>query len=251
MDEGKLAELLRDTVADVPPPTFDEHDVAAESERQRVRARNRVLTGSAFGVVLLASATALGVALWTGAHSAGGSGVADNAAAGSNGNSAPYELPQEGSAGVPGTERKAAPQDAPSEKRKQGRPPSGDAGPAGPGGTPSGCEQADRELAAALAGELPAAANVEASEAVPVALSCPSGSAGAAFPVPGGTISAVLLRPDVTPPSWALKAGTVVGRAMAGDRGTVVLVSEPSANGGAAPYGKDVQRFAEEVGRTY
>ncbi len=66
MDEKRLAELLKDAVADTPPPTFDHGDVTAESERQRVRHRNGVLAGSAFGVALLAGAAALGVALWTG-----------------------------------------------------------------------------------------------------------------------------------------------------------------------------------------
>ncbi|MPZ79924.1 MAG: hypothetical protein GEV28_05790 [Actinophytocola sp.] len=253
MDERKLAELLHDAVADAPPPSFDQRDVAAGSERQRIRRRNGVLTGSAFGVVLLASATALGVALWTGPHSADQTNAAEAAAAGGNGSAAPNELPQEDSAGAPKAERELVPQDAPSETRKQGRPPSGDAGPAGPGSTPSGCKQADRELAAALAGELPAAAKIRAEDAIPVELWCPEGAKGAAFRVSdqghGGTISVIRVQPDTTPPEWATPAGTRSGLWTASDDSTYMVLSEPLSAGGVAPFGSAVQHLATEVGR--
>ncbi len=256
MDERKLGELLRDAVADTPPPSFDQHDVARESERRRVRRRNGILTGSAFGVVLLASATALGVALWTGPHSAEQTNDADTAAAAGNGSAAPDELPQEDSADAPKAEREAVPQDTPSETRKQGRPSSGDAGPAGPGSTPSGCEQADRELAAALAGELPAAANVEASDAVSVELRCPAGALGAMFYVvdsgQSGTFSAVVVPANITPPEWTnLPRGTQRGEATADDGRTVVVLSEPRSDGEFAPFGTDVQQIANELARWY
>lgn len=253
MDERRLAELLHDAVADVPPPSFDQGDVAAASERQRIRRRNGLLTGSAFGVVLLASATALGVALWTGGYSAEQTNAAEPAAAGGNGSAAPYELPQEDSAGAPKTERELVPQDAPSETRKQGRPPSGEAGPAGPGSTSSGCEQADRELAAALAGELPAAAQVTADEAIPVEVWCPEGATGAAFRVSEqgqpGTISVIRVQPDTTTPDWATTAGTQRGTSTADDGSTYVVLSEPRSAGGVAPFGSEVQYLATELGR--
>src|ERR1700754_2402917 len=121
MDERKLAELLHDVVAVTPPPTFDESDITRESERLRIRRRNGILTGSAFGVVLLASATALGIALWTGSHSAEQTNDTGVAAAGGNTSAAPYELPQEGSADSPKAERENVPDSSPSESRKQGR----------------------------------------------------------------------------------------------------------------------------------
>jgi hypothetical protein len=213
MDERKLAELLHDVVADTPPPSFDESDIARQSERQRIRRRNGILTGSAFGVVLLASATALGMALWTGPHSAEQTNDSSAADAGGNAGAAPYELPQEGSADSPKAEREAVPNNSPSETRKQGRPSSGDAGPAGPGSIPSGCKQADRELAAALAGELPAAAKAVAANAQSVELVCPPGSRGAMFRVvengQSGSFSAVIVPADQASPIWSnLPRGT-------------------------------------------
>lgn len=250
MDERKLAELLRDAVADTPPPSFDEHDVSRASERQRIRRRNAVVTGSAFGVVVLASATALSVALWTGPNSAEQTN-ADSAAAGGNATASPYELPGEGDAGAPNAERENAPQSAPSESRKQGRPSSGDAGPAGPGSTSSGCE-ADRELAAALAGELPAAANVTKDDAESVELVCPQGSRGTMFRVvdngQSGSVSAVVLRPDVTTPKWQnLPIGTQRATDTMADGSTVVVISEPGSDGGVAPFGNEVQQVANDI----
>jgi hypothetical protein len=250
MDERKLAELLHDAVADTPPPSFDEHDVARASERQRIRRRNAVVTGSAFGVVVLASATALGVALWTGPNSAEQSN-ADTAAAGGNASASPYELPEEDSAGAADAERENVPNSAPSESRKQGRPSSGEAGPAGPGSTPSGCE-ADRELAAALAGELPAAANVAENDVEAVELDCPHGSIGSMYRVvdngQSGSVSAVVVQPDITAPQWRnVPIGTQRATATMADGRTVVVISEPRLDGDIAPFGDEVQQVATGI----
>ena len=105
MDEKRLAELLKDAVADTPPPTFTQSDVTRESERQRVRRRNGLLTGSAFGVAVLAGATALGVALWTGPGSPSNVTSAESVASGGNGNAAPYELPDEDNDAAAPTQR--------------------------------------------------------------------------------------------------------------------------------------------------
>ncbi|HEV7647549.1 MAG TPA: hypothetical protein VGP26_05250 [Actinophytocola sp.] len=252
MDERKLAELLHDVVADTPPPSFDESDISRESERQRIRRRNGILTGSAFGVVLLASATALGMALWTGPHSAEQTNDSSAAGAGSNTSAAPYELPQEGDADSPKAERENVPQNSPSETRKQGRPSSGDAGPAGPGSTPSGCQQADRELAAALAGELPAAAKITATSAESVELVCPPGSVGAMFRVvdsgQSGSFSAVVVPSDQPSPEWSnLPKGAQQATATMADGRMVVVVSEPRMDGEIAPFGDEVQQVANEI----
>ena len=251
MDERKLAELLREAVADTPPPSFDQNDVTRESERQRLRKRNGILTGSAFGVVLLASATALGVALWTGPQSDEQAGTA---AAGGNADAAPYELPEEGSAQVPKTERENSPLDAPSDTRKQGRTPSGEAGASAPGSTPSGCEKADRELAAALAGELPAAANVDVDNVQSVELSCPPGSIGAMYRVvdsgQSGSFSAVVVPADAASLDWpSLPVGTQRGESNMDDGRTVIVLSEPRMDSGVAPYGNDVQQVANGIAR--
>ncbi len=254
MDERKLAELLQDVVADTPPPSFDQHDVARASERQRIRRRNGILTGSAFGVVGLASATALSVALWTGPQSAEQTSGADSAAAGGNAGAGPYELPQEGAADSPKSEREDAPMNAPSEPRKQGRHPSGEAGPESPGSTPSGCEQADRELAAALAGELPAAASYDRDAPKSVELRCPDGAKGAAFPVRegerDGTVSVVLMSADGPQAAWSLPDGADLGEAQTANDDTVVVISVP-ASGKDAPLAGDLDTIAAGVAEQY
>jgi hypothetical protein len=253
MDERKLAELLRDAAADTPPPSFDENDVARESARL-TRRRNGILKGSAFGVAILAGASALGVALWTGPYSAEQSNEANSAAADGNTSAAPYELPQEDSADAPKAERENVPENAPSESRKQGRPSSGDAGSSGPGSTPSGCEKADRELAAALAGELPAAANLSPNQAQSVELVCPQGSRGAMFRVvdsgQSGSVSAVIVQPTAKAPTWTnVPVGTQRGSATMDDGSTVYVLSEPRMDGEIAPFGDDVQQAAAGIAR--
>ncbi|MFC4858887.1 hypothetical protein [Actinophytocola glycyrrhizae] len=248
MDENKLADLLKGAVSETPPATFTITDVARESDRQRARHRNGVLAGSAFGVAVLAGATALGVALWTGPVSTTGAMSAESNASGGNGNAAPYELPEEDNEVAAPTERGRA-EDSPSETPKQGGYPDGSGGPAGPAGTPSGCEQVDRELAAALAGELPAAARIKVDDAVPVSLSCPTGATGAAYDLPGGRISVVILPDDVMiatqrPDGVRADAPTDDGR-------QVFVVSEPVSPNGTAPFGSDIQRIATDLGQLY
>ena len=248
MDEKRLAELLKDAVTDTPPPTFTHSDVTRASERQRVRHRNGVLAGSAFGVAALAGATALGVALWIGPGSTEATTSADSGAAAGNGNAAPYELPDEDNKAAAPTERGGT--DFPSEAPKQGGSPDGNGGPAGPTGTPSGCEQVDRELAAALAGELPVSANVKLSDALPVWLNCASTTQGAMFDVPGGRISVYLVPVgELT----ADQSGTVgVQRdALTSDGRTVLVVSVPSESGGSVPYESDLAGFARDIARLY
>jgi hypothetical protein len=248
MDENKLADLLKDAVAETPPPTFTASDVARESDRQRVRHRNGVLAGSAFGVALLAGATALGVALWTGPGVTTGAMDAESAASGGNGNAAPYELPNEDNKAAAPTERGGT-EDFPPEMPKQGGYPDGSGGPAGPAGTPSGCEQVDRELAAALAGELPAAAKVKVDDAIPVSLSCPEGATGAAYDLPGGRISVILMPDDAALTTTSMR-GTQAD-APTTDGRQVFLVSEPVSASGTAPFGSDIERIATELGQLY
>jgi hypothetical protein len=252
MDERRLSELLKDAVADAPPATFGVTEVAAESERQRVRHRNGLLAGSALGVAMLAGATALGVALWTGPDAPTEATSAGGAASGSNEDAAPYEVPDEDNKAAPQTESGGDQEVIPPESPKQGGTSDGNAGSAGPGSAPSGCEQADRELAAALAGELPAAANVKLDDARPVQFTCPNGSRGAAFLVSGGAtgeISVILVRPDVSSPAFQTDDGSVRAEART-DAGTIVIaISEPRSAGENAPYGADLQRIAVELAK--
>jgi hypothetical protein len=251
MDERKLAELMTDAVAETPPPTFDQDDVARASERLRVRRRNTVIAGSAASVAVLASASVLAVALWSGTNSEGGATQAAREASSSNGNAAPYEVPEEDSAASAKTQRD---ENVPSETPKQGGSSSGNAGPAGPGGTPSGCGQADRELAAALAGELPAAAAIDRDAPQPVVLECPHESLGAAFSVHEGdrtgVVSVVLVQPDVTTPTWQLAEGAHRARATTPHGATVLVVTEP-ADGSAAPLTENLDAIAAGVAEEY
>jgi hypothetical protein len=249
MDERRLAELLKDAVADAPPPTFDEGDVTAESARQRVRHRNGVLAGSAFGVALLAGAAALGVALWTGPDATTDAAVAGSGTSTSNGNAAPYELPDEDNEAAAPTER-GEPDSSP-EAPKQGGSSVEDGGPAGPASTPSGCEQADRELAAALAGELPAAANLKVDDALPVSLSCPAEVDGASFDLPSGRITIMRAEPGVTLPTWTLRSGSVEARSTTSVGRTVVVISEPFDSGEPGPYADEVHLAAVALGKLY
>lgn len=252
MDERRLAELLNDAVADVPPPSFGRDDISRESARQRARRRNGIITGSALGVALLAGTTALSVALWTGQDSAGQSNAANGDAASGNENAAPYELPdRDGSADEP-TQRGGLEEGSPPESRKQGRTSDGEAGPAGPGSTSSGCEQVDRELAAALAGELPSTANLSADDAVPVLVRCPPASAGAMFPVPGGTITVIVTTSGASVDDQATaSARTERAAATAPDGRTVTVVSMSTSAATAPPYAGELDEWAGAVALEY
>jgi hypothetical protein len=249
MDEKKLAELLKDAVADSPPPTFTHADVTAESARQQVRHRNGVLAGSAFGVAVLAGIAALSVALWTGPGMVSGAGDAETIASPGNGNAAPYELPDEDNNAAAPTERGGA-ENFPSESSKQGDGSDGNGGPAGPASTPSECEQVDRELAAALAGELPAAANVKVGDARPVELSCIVGIRAAAFDLPDGRIT-VLLVPADTATSMESSWPGVQASVTTDDGSLLVVASEPTIAGGVAPLSADLGRIAAELAQLY
>jgi len=93
----------------------------------------------------------------------------------------------------------------------------------------------DRELAAALAGELPAAANVKVADALPVSLYCPPDSAGARFDLPDGRITIIMTQSNVTLPTWVLRDGSVAGQSTASRGQAIAVVSEP---GGRNKRGK-------------
>ena len=251
MDETRLTELLKDAVADTPPPTFTHADVTRESDRQRQRRRNGLLTGSAFGVAVLAGATALGVALWTGERAGSPVTSAESDGVGGNGSAAPYELPDETAKAAAPTER--GQEGFPPETPKQGGSSDGNGGPAGPAGTPSGCEQVDRELAAALAGELPAAAKVKVDDALPVSLTCPSGSRGAAFYLPDGQVSVIRLPLGASMAFDSGDSGRRSGNASASTStgSMVVVVSVAARSGEPPPYESDLSGFARAIAGIY
>lgn len=254
MDERKLTELFKDAVADVPPPSFDQHDVVNESNRLRTRRRNGIIAGSALGVALLASGTVLGVALWKGSQPGGAPAAASAPEVGSdrNGSLSSSEVPNGDNADPRAAQEGGAAEDQsdPSGTRKQGRDPGGDAAPSGSGGTPSGCGQADQELAAALAGELLAAAPSEFS---PVDIGCPPGSRGAAIKVTengrSGVISVVLTPSGakVAHPTAGAPEESKLAIAYTAEGEQVVLVSEPEVGSTEAPYQVELQGVANDL----
>ncbi|HEV8555004.1 MAG TPA: hypothetical protein VGR06_01225 [Actinophytocola sp.] len=250
MDERKLGELFSAAVPNVPPPSFNHRDVVAESHRvQAQRRRTALLGGSALGIAILAGAAVIGVALWTGtdantvATSAGGSGEVVGSTR--NAPAAPNEVPRED----------ASPSDKSlsAESPKQGGTPTGNAGPPGPGTAPSGCEKADPELAAALAGELRAA---DSTTQRPPNLFCPPNSRGVALPVTdasgnSGLISLVVAPKEGVfgsltqdkPQNTELRTGTASGGRH------VVLLSEPGTGSVDAPFEFDLQNIVDRLAK--
>jgi hypothetical protein len=252
MDENKLNELFRDAVADVPPPSFDQRDIVAASQRQRLRRRNAIMGGSALGVAVLTGATVLGVALWRGPdgnQEAATAAVPNSGMSARNGDAAPNELPKEDGSKSPRVGDDELDKSFSVESPKQGGTPTGNAGPQGPGSTSRGCEQADREFAAALAGELPAAPSVEL--AIPPDFGCPAGSFGAAFQLTeggrSGIVSAVIVPGGIefAGPPAGQPEGTEVRYAVTPDGRQIVVVSEPEPGSVDPPYLTVLQGVAD------
>lgn len=251
MDERKLAELFNDAVRDVPPASFDQSDISAESSRL-TRKRNTLLTGTALGFALLAGVVVAGDAWWP-SNTTGDSSAAGSAESPANGNdlSSPYEGTTDGP-----SQEAAEAQDFPPATPSRGRSSDGNTGSRA-GRTPGGCGTADRELAAALAGELPAATSF--AEFVPSPLACPEGGRSASFGVQDGPrrglMSIMLVPVDVdTPvqPPWVDRPGAdgaVVGTAS----GRKLVVSiEPFPESPDVPLdADDMRELAQELAPRY
>jgi hypothetical protein len=247
MDERKLGELFRDAVPDAPPPSFNMGDVVVESARQTQRKRNALLGGSVLGIALLTGITALGVALWSGTDNSDGSVLANSAPeVATNGNGAPgsNETTNEDSQRSAGGSQPSFSAEAP----KQGGPPTGNAGPLGPGSTPGGCGQAAPELAAALAGELRA---VALPDPVPAAMVCPDGTRAASFPLSEsgrtGTLTVLVVPASQT---FASPPGATIGVAKAADGRQIYAVSVSSGGSSSGPYASEVQNIARRLAET-
>lgn len=248
MDEKKLRDVFRDAVGEAPPPTFQIGDVRSESGRQRVRHRNALLGGSALVIAVLAGVTVLGVALWKGTDTQATAGAPMLDTSSGNATSGKNDVPNEDQS--PRAASGGAEQDKsfPPESPKQGGTSNGNAGPPGPGSTLQGCGQADRELAAALAGELPAAAH---SSPVDANVVCPAGSRSFAVPVTDGDrtgrLTVVLAPPGTTVdyPVTGSPQGTVVGTGTVKDGRHVFVITEPADGTGDAPLDTQVQDIAD------
>jgi hypothetical protein len=109
----------------------------------------------------------------------------------------------------------------------------------------------DRELAAALAGELPVTANIQSEDAVPATWSCPSApEGGAEFVVPGGRLTVLLVAANQLM-ALGPSESAVTAQASTSDGRTVLVISFPSERGGEVPYESDLDRFAADIAADY
>lgn len=206
MDDKQLAEKFRDAVGDVPPPSFDTHDVVVASARATARVRKRLQTGVgvAVGVVLIGGALVL-------TRPFGGSEsdtVSAGGAASPNATS-PMSLNPNFNTNDPG-------------------PGSGKAAPNGPDiGSGATCGPADQALAAALVTELPI---ITGTEPMAADVSCPTGSTGVLFQITDGS-NAGKLELVLVPPSVPNDPGTGAKPAVRVAKGNSVTVK--TRNGGA------------------
>lgn len=214
MDDQQLSELFQAAAQEVPPASFDEHDVASASRRVTVRRRSVLAGGSGLVVVVLAVGLLLGTGVLghtvgNGGASAASAGVAE----GPSHSSLPFGRLAEPAPGDHGQ------QDFPESSPMQGGVGTGRVGH-GADSTHAGCGPADGELAVALASELPSAG---AQVPIPAEVTCPPNSRSAAVAVPHGVAVAVLVpRADQTGP-------TRPGVTSASGSWVVTVVSEPAA----------------------
>jgi hypothetical protein len=216
VDENKLAELFNDAVRDAPPASFDVGSVRAGSHRATVRQRSAIALGSTMAAVVVFGGVALGI---------GGFGMSTTSAGvaisgsdkGAEQPAAPYAQSTPGSS----VERGQQPdiQSFPEGSSTQGVGPSGNVSPPADG-TPGGCGTVDRELANALAGELPVASYL----AAPAGVVCPDGSKSASFDVDGGRVYAIVVPPNG--PTLSKQPGVNQASKFAKSKSTVYVVSE-------------------------
>jgi hypothetical protein len=228
MDDRELETLFTAAPGDPPPATFDTSDVIAASKRAQARRRSAIAVVCSCFVVLLAGAGAFTVVARLSSISPPG-GVASAYA--------PISA-QSGVTGQPGgipirPPTTGANQGFPSQTPMQGGDESGKDGPRVE--SASGCDKVDRELATALAGELP---GTEATAATAGTV-CPTGARSAGFPFGGGAVSVALVPPGVA----VRPAGGVHAQAQASSGGTLVVQSLPPAPLTQA----DVERVAQAL----
>jgi len=237
MDDRELETLFAAAPGDPPPATFTATQVVAESKRAQARRRSAIAVTCSCLVVALGGFGAfavvanLRVPVPTAASSAGDAQVSA----------------QSGAAGQPlGT-----PERPPNAGDKQGFPPQSpmqggdETGKDGPRAeSASGCEKVDRELATALAGELPVTVSVDGAS--PSHL-CPTGSRSAGFPVAGGFVSITLAPPGMALTLAEQPPGTKIAEQPAVGGGTIWLLSIPGDGSTVPPFVDDVDRIARTV----
>ncbi|OLR90896.1 hypothetical protein [Actinokineospora bangkokensis] len=240
MDERKIAELFEDAVPTPPPPSFGPGEVAAESARL-TRRRNRVLGGTALGVLVVTGVATAALTIVPQQVSGNDSAAAAAPVTGSgNATAAPNEVPSSGEPRVltVPTGPEAPPSNSSPETSLQGGGSGGGAGESG--GTPRGCGSVDRELAAALAGELPAPTATSGSF-VASPLTCPAGASSGAVAAQNGPnkgVVSILLAPagaQLAQPPWGDRPQGTIGVVVPARSGKVLVVSQEPLAGSDAP----------------
>jgi hypothetical protein len=242
VDESELQTLFRSAPGDPPPPRFTAGDVTAASARATVRRRTALSAAAACVVLVL---TGFGVATVL-----RGGGEQQNASApGVHTNS---ELSAKGQPGAaPGRPPNAAtPQQGfPSTSPKQGGEGSGENGPRAE--STSGCDKVDRELATALAGELPVTVLPQPSPG----RVCTADSRAAGFEVRDGArsglVSVTVLAPGVTMSFPPQPAGAVDLPQRSKSGGTVWVFSTPDTGTTEAPFASQLPRIAADLAARY
>ncbi|WP_410656118.1 hypothetical protein [Amycolatopsis sp. lyj-112] len=231
MDENDLKALFRDAPGDAPQPSFDTGDVVRASKRATVRRRNGIAAAGSALVLVLGGVGIFGVL--------GDVDLGSPTAAKSN---------QE--AGQPGA-ASARPLDSGESTNFSGPPPQqGGSGPEKTGQMTAegtfGCDQVDRELATALAGELPVPVDVAKSTPGDI---CTTGARSAGFPVPGGTVTAAVFPAGSSVPTVPTGASSAQRTTAKGS--LVVVVSLGDGSGRPAFPESDVDRLAGVLAARY
>ncbi|GAA1985124.1 hypothetical protein [Amycolatopsis minnesotensis] len=243
MDDQKLETLFSDAAGEPPPASFSIGDVRASSARATAR-RRTVLTSAVASVVLLIAGFAVAGYLF----SARSQPENNTASAPATGKSAPQFSVQGQPLPTPARPPNANTQTSPTPNPEQGGEGSGETGPRA--GSTLGCDQVDRDLATALAGEIPVTAGAQPSPG----RACSTAARSAGFPVAdgasAGTYSVALYPPGVSVPRPALPPGAALAEQRTAAGGTLVVLSTPQP-GSAAPFPNDVQRVATALAKRF
>ncbi|MFD1148240.1 hypothetical protein [Saccharothrix hoggarensis] len=249
MDEHRLAELFRDATRDAPPASFDVAGVRSASARATARRRSALALGSTMAFVLVLGGVAASTDLLSSRN-----GSTDSAAAGSAQDVSSPNVPSLNAAEPDGPRQEASPdrgdegstKSIPGDSSTQGDDPSGSADRPPVGSAQRGCVEVDRELAVALADELPVANGVEPS--TPDA-NCPVEARGAAFAVRDGdvhgTVSVVIAPPGAL--GLAPDGNVQVRTANTPGGDQLHVLSRPDEGSTAVPFAGELESIAQRL----
>ncbi|WP_037320535.1 hypothetical protein [Amycolatopsis orientalis] len=234
MDENDLKALFRDAPGDMPSPSFDTADVVRASKRATARRRNGIAVACSALVLVLGGVGMFGVL--------GDVDLGSPTAAKSDNEAASAGQPEAAS---------ARPLDSGESSNFSNPPPQqGGGGPEKTGRMTAegtyGCDQVDRELATALAGELPVPVDVAKSTPGDI---CTTGARSAGFQVPGGTVSAAVFPAGASVPP--LPTGAASARRTTAKGSLVVVVSLGDGSGAPAYSASEVDRLVGVLATRY